>query len=148
MIVKVAVIYTQKSKDFVRAIERAKAELAERMFDLEFHLREGNTKLPDCDVALIDGYCATEAVLNKYKDRPIGILEKADSASVFFRDLCKDPRVDKLFKVSKLHQANENIRNYRAEEFISGGPEDSMKKLKVLSGQDLNKVVCGPNFFH
>ena len=147
MIVRVAVIYSQKSKNFVRAIERAKAELAERMFDLEFYLREGNNKLPDCDVALIDGYCATEHVLNKYKDIPIGILEKADSASVYFRDLCKDPRVDKLFKVSKLHPANENVRNYSFENFILGGQEDSMKKLKVLSGQDLNKVVCGPNFF-
>lgn len=147
MFVNVAVIYSKKSKGFVGVLQRCKEEISNQGFELTFHLRDGNSKLPEADIALIDGYSASETVLKHYDTTLIAILEKADSASVFFRDLLKDPRVNMMLKVSKLHQANENYKNYRFEEYLCGGQDDPPDKIKVLSTQDLNKVKCGPNFF-
>ena len=147
MFVKVAVIYSQKSKDFVGPIKRARPYLYKNGFDLQFYCTSGKGELPEADMIMVDGYSASEYLLNYYDGLHLIVLEKADSASVFFRELLKDPRVDLMLKVSKLHPANENYVNYRFEELYSGGLEDDPAKIEILSNSDLQKVKHGPNFF-
>lgn len=147
MFVKVAVIYSRKSKDFVGPIIRAKNYLHKNGFDLQFYRTEGKGKLPEADMIMVDGYSASEHLLDHYDGLLITVLEKADSASVFFRKLLKDPRVDTMLKVSKLHHENENHVDYRFEELYSGGKEDDPKKVETLSTTDLKKIQHGPNFF-
>lgn len=147
MFVKVAVIYSHKSKDFVGAIIRAKNYLHKNGFDLQFYMTEGKGKLPEADMVMVCGYSATDFLLDHYSAVRIIVLEKADSASVFFRKLLKDSRVEMMLKVSKLHPANENYVNYKFEELYSGGKEGDPKKIEVLSNSDLQKVKHGPNFF-
>lgn len=149
MLVKVGILYTEKSKGLIDCIKRSIFACEERGFTLQFINATGleNNKLPACDIVLIDGYCATENILEVYKKTPIAILEKADSCSVFFRDLCKDKRVDMIVKVSKLVKANENMVNYRFEDCMSGAPFQPSSQINKLEEKHLKKVVCGPSFF-
>lgn len=147
MFVKVAVIYSQKSKGFVSAIKRARNFINDKCFDLNFYCTGGKGDLPEADMIMVDGFSATEYLLDHYDGLPIILLEKADSASVFFRKLLKDPRVDMMLKGSKLHPANENFVNYRFEELYSGGLEDDPEDVEILSNKDLQKIEYGPNFY-
>jgi hypothetical protein len=143
----VAVVYSNKSKGMVNALKRCNAATALYGFGVAYHQIDKRHELPDADLIVLDGYLATDFALDHYAGKPLAILEKADSASVFFRDVLKDTRVDYFIKVSKLHPEFENHRNYRFEDMMSGGDPDAEEKLNVLSDQDLKKVVCGPSFF-